>query len=52
MDNKERFIEIFTSQIHRPGAAELLEWLESTDFFEGTGPAPTTTAATRPAGGA
>lgn len=34
MDNKERFIEIFTSQIHRPGAAELLEWLESTDFFE------------------
>ena len=27
MDNKERFIEIFTSQIHRPGAAELLEWL-------------------------
>lgn len=34
MNNKERFIEIFTSQIHRPGAAELLEWLESTDFFE------------------
>ena len=34
MDNKERFIEIFTSQIHRPGAAEMLEWLESTDFFE------------------
>ena len=34
MDNKERFIEIFTSQIHRPGAAELLEWLESTDFYE------------------
>lgn len=34
MDNKERFIEIFTSLIHRPGAAELLEWLESTDFFE------------------
>ena len=34
MDNKERFIEIFTSQIHRPGAAELLEWLERTDFFE------------------
>lgn len=27
-------IEIFTSQIHRPGAVELLEWLESTDFFE------------------
>ena len=25
MDNKERFIEIFTSQIHRPGAAELLD---------------------------
>lgn len=34
MNNKERFVEIFTSQIHRPGAAELLEWLESTDFFE------------------
>ena len=34
MDNKERFIKIFTSQIHRAGATELLEWLESTDFFE------------------
>lgn len=34
MDNKARFIEIYNSQIHRPGAAELLKWLESTDFFE------------------
>lgn len=39
MDNKERFVEIYTTQIHRAGAAELLEWLESTDFF--TAPAST-----------
>lgn len=39
MTNAERFEEIFTSQIARPGAAELLEWLESTDFF--TAPAST-----------
>ena len=53
MDNKERFIEIFTSQIHRPGAAELLEkfaraaadWSATLGVFG----APTTTAAT-PAG--
>ena len=39
MTNKGRFKEIFTSQIDRPGAADLLAWLESTDFF--TAPAST-----------
>lgn len=34
MTSKERFKEIFLSQVTRPGAAELLAWLESTDFFE------------------
>lgn len=52
MDNKERFIEIFTSQIHRPGAAELLEWLESTDFFEAPGQHPLPRQLPRRAGGA
>lgn len=33
MDNAERFKAIFTTQITRPGAPELLAWLESTDFF-------------------
>lgn len=37
--NKERFIEIFTTYIKRPGAEKLLEWLESTDFY--TAPAST-----------
>ena len=48
MDNKERFIEIFTSQIHRPGAAELLDGWKARTFSRHR-PAPTTTAAT-PAG--
>ena len=39
MTNAERFKEIFLSQITREGAAELLAWLESTDFF--TAPAST-----------
>ena len=39
MTNEERFKEIFTSQIDCPGAADLLAWLESTDFF--TAPAST-----------
>ena len=39
MTNAERFKEIFSSQITREGAAELLAWLESTDFF--TAPAST-----------
>lgn len=33
MDNTERFKEIFTTQITRKGAPELLAWIESTDFF-------------------
>lgn len=39
MDNKEKFIELYTKYIKRPGADELLNWLESTDFF--TAPAST-----------
>lgn len=39
MSNEACFKEIFLSQVTRPGAAELVEWLESTDFF--TAPAST-----------
>ena len=39
MTNAKRFKEIFVSQIDRPGAADLIAWLESTDFF--TAPAST-----------
>lgn len=39
MNDAERFKEIFLSQVARPGAAELVKWLESTDFF--TAPAST-----------
>lgn len=39
MTNKERFKAIFQDQVNRPGADDLLEWLESTDFF--TAPAST-----------
>lgn len=39
MTNEERFKEIYQTQITRTGAPELLEWLESTDFF--TAPAST-----------
>lgn len=39
MNDAERFKEIFLSQVTRPGAAELVRWLESTDFF--TAPAST-----------
>lgn len=31
--SKERFIEIYTSHILRPGAEDLIEWLLETDFF-------------------
>lgn len=34
MTNKERFKEIFISQVTRPGAADLLAWIGTTDFFE------------------
>ena len=34
MIRKDDFIRIYTQYIKRPGATELLEWLESTDFFE------------------
>lgn len=34
MTSKERFVEIFRSQVTRPGAEALLAWLETTDFFE------------------
>ena len=31
---KEKFIELFNTNIKRPGADKLLEWLEKSDFFE------------------
>lgn len=31
---KERFIELFKQYITRPGADELLNWLEESDFFQ------------------
>lgn len=37
MTNEERFKEIYQTQITRTGAPELLEWLESTDFFTAPG---------------
>lgn len=39
MGYKEEFIEIYTKNIKREGSAELLEWLQKTDFF--TAPAST-----------
>ncbi len=39
MTNKERFISVYKENIKREGAAELLAWLERTDFF--TAPAST-----------
>ena len=39
MTNEERFKFIYRVEIKRPGAEELLTWLESTDFF--TAPAST-----------
>ncbi len=39
MDYKERYIAAFEQDIHREGAAELLAWMQGTDFF--TAPAST-----------
>jgi hypothetical protein len=39
VNRKDDFIQWYTKYIKRPGAAELLEWLEDTDFF--TAPAST-----------
>ena len=36
---KEQFLKHYRRRIYRPGAEELLEWLETTDFF--TAPAST-----------
>lgn len=33
MNRKDDFVRLFTEHIKRPGATELLEWLETTDFF-------------------
>lgn len=33
MTNKERFIQILTENVKREGLAELLAWLETTDFY-------------------
>ena len=38
-DAKERFLEVYTSCVARPGADKFLEWLKKTDFF--TAPAST-----------
>ena len=45
---KEYFKHVFTNQIQREGAKELLEWLESSDFF--TAPASTRFHLSRPGG--
>lgn len=45
---KEKFIEIFNSNITRPGADKFLAWLETTDFFEA--PASTRFHLSRPGG--
>lgn len=37
--SREKFTELYSSYIKRPGAAELFKWLENTDFF--TAPAST-----------
>lgn len=34
MTDKERFKAIFETQVAREGTEKMLEWLESTDFFE------------------
>lgn len=34
MESREKFIKLFNEYIGRSGADELLEWLESTDFFD------------------
>ena len=30
---EKQFLDIFRRSIYRPGAAEFLKWLETTDFF-------------------
>lgn len=45
---KETFLEIYQERIKRPGADKLLEWLESSDFFEA--PASTRFHLCRPGG--
>lgn len=45
---KDKFLEIYRENITRPGADKLLEWLESTDFFEA--PASTRFHLSRPGG--
>ena len=34
MTSKERFMKTFRAQVTRPGAEDLLEWLETTDFLD------------------
>ena len=48
MDYKQKFIEYYQANIHREGAARLLEWLQTTDFF--TAPASTRYHCACPAG--
>ena len=39
MDYKAEFIRIFSENVSRPGAQQLLDWLATTDFY--TAPAST-----------
>ena len=39
MDYKEEYLRVFSEQIKRPGAQNLLDWMQTTDFF--TAPAST-----------
>lgn len=48
MENKERFLEICRSNIHRDGIDKLLGWLESSDFY--IAPASTRFHLSRPGG--
>ena len=45
---KDKFLDIYKLWVTRPGAEELLKWLESTDFF--TAPASTRFHLSRPGG--
>ena len=33
MDYREQFIDVFKENVSREGSAQLLEWLDTTDFF-------------------
>ena len=49
---KDKFIKAYTENITRPGADKLLAWIESSDFFCGTGQHPFPPVQPRRAAGA